>query len=44
MSYCREYGKMVTVPDCLGCKNCRPPGERVGGQMCEQEDMDEDGF
>lgn len=44
MSYCREYGMMVTVPDCLECKNCRPPGERIDGQMCEQEDMDEDEF
>jgi len=42
MSYCRKYGTMVTVCDCLGCKDCRPPGERVGGQMCEQEDMDEE--
>ena len=42
MSYCREYGRKVTVLDCLGCEKCLPPGERHGGQMCPEEDMNDE--
>ena len=41
MSYCKKIGGMVTVPECLGCDECLPPSERLGGQMCEYEDMDD---
>lgn len=42
MSYCRKIGGMVTVPECLACEECLPPGDRIDGQMCEYEDMDEE--
>ena len=33
MGYCRKYGTMVTVCDCLGCKDCRPPAAVSEGDM-----------
>ena len=37
MNYCRRYGRKVSLPHCLACGECRPPGERVDGRMCEKE-------
>ena len=37
MSYCKKYNIRTTVVRCLACKECRPPGERVNGCMCDYE-------
>ena len=37
MSYCRKYNKLTGLCDCLACKDCRPPGERIDGRMCKFE-------
>lgn len=45
MSYCRKKKCHVTVPECLACEDCLPPGERICGIMCPHEFVgdDEDG-
>lgn len=40
MVYCRKFGRKVTGTECLGCDECLPPSERLGGELCVYEDMD----
>lgn len=41
MSYCKRYGRKVSVVNCLICINCLPPYERIYGNMCEFEVREE---